>query len=92
MATAVRKFGSTAEFGGLVSLFASLSLLSVGVGTTSQSCNIRLLLSSVCWQIESVYRRSDRPTASAVHPPTDYPSLVAHFHSLLAVSNTPFTR
>ena len=52
------------------------------VGTTSQSCNIRLLLSSVCWQIASVYGRD------AVNLPTDYPSLVAHFHRLLAVSFT----
>jgi len=49
-------------------------------GTTSQSCNIRLLLASMCWQIASVYQRD---TASL---PTDYPSLVAHFHSLLTVS------
>jgi len=49
-------------------------------GTTSQSCNIRLLLASVCWQIASVYDRN------TVNLPTDYPSLVAQFHRLLAVS------
>jgi len=49
-------------------------------GTTSQSCNVRLLLSSVCWQIASVYRQD------TVNLPTDYPSLVARFHSLITVS------
>jgi len=55
-----------------------------GLGTTSQSCNIRLLLASVCWQIASVYGRD------TVDLPTDYPSLVAHFHSLLTVSISTF--
>jgi len=56
--------------------------MSLWAGTTSQSCNIRLLLASICWQIVAVYERD------TVNLPTDYPSLVAHFHSLLSVSST----
>jgi len=52
------------------------------VGTTAQSCSIRLVLGNVCWQLASLAR------ADVASIPGDYSGLVTYFHRMLKVCSS----
>jgi len=49
------------------------------IGTTAQSCSIRLVLGNVCWHLASL------AGADVTSIPGDYAGLVSYFHRILKV-------